>query len=283
MNYENIRTGIFRERPNRFIAMVEVDGKVEKCHVKNTGRCRELLQPGALVYLQDCLGSAGTTGMPGDFERENKEKNSKDKTSMKKNSGRKTRYDVIAVKKGDQIVNIDSQVPNKVVAQWIREGNLFPGEVLVRPEQKYGQSRFDLYLEYSNKVRQSSDREVQQPAIGEQQRSSAEVTRAYMEIKGVTLEEDGVARFPDAPTERGVKHVKELCKCREEGYEAYIFFLIQMKGVHQLEPNWKTHEAFGRALQEAAACGVHILAYDSIVTEDSIQVGAPVKVVLENE
>lgn len=202
---------------------------------------------------------------------------------MKKNSGRKTRYDVIAVKKGDQIVNIDSQVPNKVVAQWIREGNLFPGEVLVRPEQKYGQSRFDLYLEYSNKVRQSSDREVQQPAIGEQQRSSAEVTRAYMEIKGVTLEEDGVARFPDAPTERGVKHVKELCKCREEGYEAYIFFLIQMKGVHQLEPNWKTHEAFGRALQEAAACGVHILAYDSIVTEDSIQVGAPVKVVLENE
>ena len=283
MNYENIRTGIFRERPNRFIAMVEVDGKVEKCHVKNTGRCRELLQPGALVYLQDCLGSAGTTGMPGDFERENKEKNSKDKTSMKKNSGRKTRYDVIAVKKGDQIVNIDSQVPNKVVAQWIREGNLFPGEVLVRPEQKYGQSRFDLYLEYSNKVRQSSDREVQQPAIGEQQRSSAEVTRAYMEIKGVTLEEDGVARFPDAPTERGVKHVKELCKCREEGYEAYIFFLIQMKGVHQLEPNWKTHEAFGRALQEAAACGVHILAYDSIVTEDSIQVGAPGKVVLENE
>ena len=144
MNYENIRTGIFRERPNRFIAMVEVDGKVEKCHVKNTGRCRELLQPGALVYLQDCLGGAGSAGMPEDFEQNEyvRQKNSEcegcqqedagQKSSRheilgKKKSGRKTRYDVIAVKKGDQIVNIDSQVPNKVVAQWIREGNLFPG------------------------------------------------------------------------------------------------------------------------------------------------------------
>ena len=247
MKYENITTGIFRERPNRFIALVEVDGTIEKCHVKNTGRCRELLQPGAVLYLQDC---------------------------MQAGAGRRTRYDVIAVQKGDQIVNMDSQVPNKAVAEWIRGGNLFQGAVLVRPEQKFGQSRFDLYLEYEKNAANGGDFQNSGLSCGER-------VQAFMEIKGVTLEEDGVARFPDAPTERGIKHLKELCACRKEGYEAYVFFLIQMKGVHRLEPNWKTHEAFGKALQEAAACGVHILAYDSVVTEDSIVVGDPIPVRLE--
>lgn len=232
MKYENIVTGIFLERPNRFIAMAEVDGKTEKCHVKNTGRCKEILVPGAELYLQDHW------------------------IDGKADSKRKTRYDVIAVKKGNQIVNMDSQVPNKAVAQWLAEGNLFSRNAVIRPEQKYGNSRFDLYIE-------DGDR------------------RAFMEIKGVTLEADGIARFPDAPTQRGVKHVQELCQCRKDGYEAYIFFLIQMKGVHRLEPNWRTHEAFGKALMEAQDCGVQILACDSVVTEDSIVVGDPVEVSLE--
>lgn len=225
MQYKNIVTGIFRERPNRFIAMVEINGQLEKCHVKNTGRCREILIPGAELYLQDA-GASNT---------------------------RKTRYDVIAVRKGSQIVNMDSQIPNKAVAQWLAEGNLFSKDAIIRPEQKYGNSRFDLYIEDGER-------------------------KAFMEIKGVTLEEDGIARFPDAPTERGVKHVQELCRCVQDGFEAYIFFLIQMKGVHQLEPNWKTHEAFGKALQEAQKSGVNILAYDSIVTENSICVGAQIPV-----
>lgn len=224
MKYENITKGYFLERPNRFIAIVEIDGKPEKCHVKNTGRCRELLIPRAELYLQDC-------GKP----------------------DRKTRYDVIAVKKGDQIVNMDSQIPNKAVVEWLKKGNLFSKDAVIRPEKTYKNSRFDVYIE---------DGDV----------------KAFMEIKGVTLEEDGVARFPDAPTERGIKHIQELCECKKEGYEAYILFLIQMKGVHLLEPNWKTHEAFGEALARAAGQGVHILAYDSLVTKDSILLDKPVEV-----
>lgn len=228
MKYKNIRKGYFLERPNRFIAMVEIDGKPEKCHVKNTGRCRELLKPRAELYLQDCASP-----------------------------GRKTRYDVIAVKKGDQIVNMDSQIPNKVVVEWLKKGNLFSKDAIIRPEKTYGNSRFDVYIE---------DGDV----------------KAFMEIKGVTLEEDGVARFPDAPTERGIKHIQELCECRKEGYEAYILFLVQMKGVHLLEPNWKMHKAFGEALVEAARQGVYILAYDSLVTKDSILLDKPVEVSIRN-
>ena len=224
MRYENVRKGYFLERPNRFIAIVEIDGKPEKCHVKNTGRCRELLKPRAEVYLQDC-------GSP----------------------VRKTRYDVIAVKKGEQIVNIDSQIPNKAVVEWLKKGNLFSKDAFIRPEKTYKNSRFDVYIEDGG-------------------------VKTFMEIKGVTLEENGVARFPDAPTERGIKHIRELCECKKEGYEACILFLIQMKGVHLLEPNWRTHEAFGDALAEAAEAGVRILAYDSIVSEDSIVVDMPVKV-----
>lgn len=229
MKYENIREGYFLERPNRFIAIVEIDGRPEKCHVKNTGRCRELLLPRAKLYLQDC-------GKP----------------------DRKTRYDVIAVKKGDRIVNMDSQIPNKAVVEWLKQGNFFSKDAIIRPEKTYKNSRFDVYIE-------DGDR------------------KAFMEIKGVTLEEDGVARFPDAPTERGIKHIQELCECKKEGYEAYILFLIQMKGVYLMEPNWKTHEAFGEALVEAAGQGVHILAYDSLVTEDSILLDKPVEVNLSRE
>lgn len=227
MKYDNIVKGYFLERPNRFIAKVEIDGKVENCHVKNTGHCREILRPRALLYLQDC-----------------------------EKPGRKTRYDVIAVEKGDQIVNMDSQIPNKAVVEWLKKGNLFSKNAVIRPEQTYRNSRFDVYIE-------DGDR------------------KAFMEIKGVTLEEEGVARFPDAPTERGIKHIQELCECQKEGYEAYLFFLIQMKGVHLLEPNWKTHEAFGQALEEAQKQGVHILAYDSLVTEDSIVVDKSIDVNLE--
>lgn len=278
MQYNNIVTGIFRERPNRFIALVEINGQLEKCHVKNTGRCREILTPGAEVYLQDALAgdnlmiNANQVAKNGteNAEQEQAEKDGTVKAEQEQTakigngglrvkrgaaSARKTRYDVIAVKKGSRIVNMDSQVPNKAVAQWLAEGNLFSKNAIIRPEQKYGNSRFDLYIEDGGR-------------------------KAFMEIKGVTLEEDGIARFPDAPTERGVKHVLELCQCAQEGYEAYIFFLIQMKGVRQLEPNWKTHEAFGIALQEAQKCGVKILAYDSVVTEDSIYVGAQIPVKL---
>lgn len=227
MRYERIKTGIFQSRPNRFIALVELDGKTETCHVKNTGRCRELLSPGAVVYLQDS-----------------------------QNPGRKTRYDVIAVKKGNRIVNIDSQIPNKAVLEWLKEGNLFSSHAQFKPEQCFGNSRFDLYIE-----------------DGPQ--------KAFMEIKGVTLEEDGIARFPDAPTERGCKHVRELCNCMQSGYDAYLLFLIQMKGVRLFEPNWETHQAFGEILTTAHECGVHVLAYDSLVTADSIHVGDTVKIRLD--
>lgn len=276
MQYNNIVTGIFHERPNRFIALVEINGQLEKCHVKNTGRCREILIPGAEVYLQDAWAGDNLTinaeqaakngtanakqavkNSAVNAEKEQAMKNGDDGSRSKRGaaSARKTRYDVIAVKKGSRIVNMDSQIPNKAVAQWLAEGNLFSKNAIIRPEQKYGNSRFDLYIEDGGR-------------------------KVFMEIKGVTLEEDGIARFPDAPTERGVKHVLELCQCAQEGYEAFIFFLIQMKGVHQLEPNWKTHEAFGIALQEAQKCGVKILAYDSVVTEDSIYVGAQIPVKL---
>ena len=217
MKYKNIVKGTFISRPNRFLVNVEVDGTVEVCHVKNTGRCKELLIPGAQLYLQYVDSSA-----------------------------RKTKYDVIGVKKKDCLVNMDSQIPNKVVYEWIKKGNLFSKEAMVRPEKKFGNSRFDLYVE-------DGDR------------------KAFIEIKGVTLEVDGVARFPDAPTERGVKHIRELCDCVKQGYEGYILFVIQMKGVTRLEPNWETHKAFGEALAEARQQGVQILAYDCMVTENSIE------------
>lgn len=229
MKYERIETGRFLERPNRFIAYVEILGKKETVHVKNTGRCAELLVPGATVYVQKA-----------------------------KDSERKTQWDLIAVQKGKRMVNMDSQIPNRVVEEWIRQGNLFPNATMIRPETTYGNSRFDLYVEEENR-------------------------KIFMEIKGVTLEDDGVVRFPDAPTERGVKHVEELIQAVKDGYEAYLFFVIQMNDVTYFAPNVKTHAKFSEVLKKAHAQGVHILAYECQVTEDSIHITKPVPVRLEHE
>ena len=183
MKYERIEIGRFIERPNRFIAYVEIAGKKETVHVKNTGRCAELLTPNASVYVQRA-----------------------------ENPDRKTQWDLIGVKKGKRMINMDSQIPNKVVEEWIKQGNLFPDATMIRPEKTYRKSRFDLYVE-------EGDRKI------------------FVEVKGVTLEENGIVKFPDAPTERGIKHIEELCEATKEGYEAYIFFVIQMKGVRYFTPN----------------------------------------------
>jgi len=229
VKYERIETGKFLERPNRFIAYVEIAGQKETVHVKNTGRCAELLTPGATVYVQKA-----------------------------DNPERKTQWDLIGVKKGKRMINMDSQIPNKVVEEWIRKGNLFPDAALIKPETTYKQSRFDLYLEEGER-------------------------KIFIEVKGVTLEQDGVVKFPDAPTERGVKHLNELCEAVKDGYEAYVFFVIQMKGVKYFTPNMKTHAAFGEALRNAQEQGVHILAYDCKVTKDSIEIGQEVPVIFRNE
>lgn len=229
MKYERIETGKFIERPNRFIAYVEIAGQKETVHVKNTGRCAELLQPGATVYVQKA-----------------------------DNPERKTQWDLIGVKKGKRMINMDSQIPNKVVEEWIRKGNLFPNATLIKPETTYKHSRFDLYVEEENR-------------------------KIFIEVKGVTLEENGVVKFPDAPTERGVKHIGELCEAVKDGYEAYVFFVIQMKGVKYFTPNMKTHAAFGEALRNAQEEGVHILAYDCKVSKDSIKLAKEVPVIFRNE
>lgn len=229
MKYERIEIGRFLERPNRFIAYVEICGKLETVHVKNTGRCKELLVPGATVYVQKA-----------------------------KELTRKTQWDLIAVQKGNRVINMDSQIPNRVVEEWIRKGNLFPDATLIRPETTYGNSRFDLYVEEGNR-------------------------KVFMEIKGVTLEEDGVVRFPDAPTERGVKHVEELIQAVKDGYEAYLFFVIQMEDVSYFAPNVKTHAKFAEVLKKAQEQGVHILAYECKVSKDCIEITKPVPVRLEHE
>ncbi len=229
MKYERIETGKFIERPNRFIAYVEIAGQKETVHVKNTGRCAELLQPGATVYVQKA-----------------------------DNPERKTRWDLIGVKKGKRMINMDSQIPNRVVEEWIRKGNLFPNATLIKPETTYKQSRFDLYVEEGER-------------------------KIFIEVKGVTLENDGVVKFPDAPTERGVKHISELCEAVKDGYEAYVFFVIQMRGVKYFTPNMKTHAAFGEALRNAREEGVHILAYDCKVSKDSIELAKEVPVIFRNE
>ena len=228
MKYERIEIGRFIERPNRFIAYVEIAGKKETVHVKNTGRCAELLTPNASVYVQRA-----------------------------ENPDRKTQWDLIGVKKGKRMINMDSQIPNKVVEEWIKQGNLFPDATVIRPEKTYRKSRFDLYVE-------EGDRKI------------------FVEVKGVTLEENGIVKFPDAPTERGIKHIEELCEATKEGYEAYIFFVIQMKGVRYFTPNIDTHPEFCQALKAAKKAGVHVLAYDCVVEKDSIRMDEEVPVVLES-
>lgn len=229
MLYENIVQGTFLERPNRFIAYVELAGKKETVHVKNTGRCKELLKPGATVYLEKST-----------------------------NPDRKTAYDLVAVQKGERLINMDSQIPNKVVEEWLWEKELFHDLVLVRPETKYGKSRFDFYLETKE-------------------------DKIFMEVKGVTLEADGVVRFPDAPSERAVKHVEELIQATEAGYKAYILFVIQMKDVKYFAPNEDTHPEFAEALRKAARAGVRILAYDCHVTEETIKLENAVEVRIFSE
>lgn len=228
MKYENIEPGIFHSRPNRFIAKIEIQGKEETVHVKNTGRCRELLQPGACVYVE----RAG-------------------------NPERKTKWDLIAVKKGERMINMDSQAPNHLVKEWVEEGNLFRNVTKIQPEYTHGSSRFDLYVE-------------------------ADGQKILIEVKGVTLEEDGRVRFPDAPSDRAVKHVEELAEAVQEGWQAYVFFVIQMKDVCFFTPNRDTHPEFAKALLHASEKGVKILAYDCQVSKDEVHIKDPVPVVLED-
>ena len=225
MQYQHVKEGRFLSRPNRFVARVLLDGAEEVVHVKNTGRCRELLLPGARVYL--ALGD---------------------------NPQRKTRYDLIAVEKGPLLVNMDSQAPNRVFGEWAGAGHFRAGLTLLRPETVWGNSRFDFYWE------------------------DASGCRGFVEVKGVTLEENGHARFPDAPTLRGVKHLEELARCRAEGCEAAVCFVLQMGGMKDFAPNDVTHPAFGDALRRAAAGGVNVMAMECAVTPDSLTITRPVPV-----
>ncbi len=227
MKYDNITVGRFIERPNRFIARVEIEGKEQVVHVKNTGRCREILVPGATVYL----------------EKSN-------------NPARKTQYDLVSAKKGDRIINIDSQLPNYLVEEWLAKQNVIKDITYIKREKTYGKSRFDFYVEAGNR-------------------------KIFIEVKGVTLEINNVVSFPDAPTERGIKHLNELAQARKEGYEAYVFFVVQMKGVDYFTPAWEKHKAFGDALVEACNNGVKILAYDCVVSENDVVINEAVKVSLE--
>lgn len=225
MKYGAVTKGIFLERPNRFIARVMLHGEAVICHVKNTGRCRELLVPGATVYL-----------------------------AAAENPHRKTDWDLIAVEKGTRLINMDAQAPNKVFAEFAQQ---FEAEArAIHPEFTVGRSRLDFGLELPDG------------------------SFHYIEVKGVTLEQDGHARFPDAPTERGVKHLRELTRLAEEGHRATAFFVIQMENVKDFSPNDKTHPAFGEALRKAASAGVRIVAYSCRVTPDSMVIDKPVSVIL---
>jgi sugar fermentation stimulation protein A len=224
MVYADVCEAFFIERLNRFVARVELDGRAELCHVKNTGRCRELFIPGARCHVQRFA--------PGQ---------------------RKTALDLIAVWKGERLVNVDSQAPNRVFREWVEGGGLLPGPARVRPEYTYRNSRFDFLIESGGQ-------------------------RALVEVKGVTLEEDGVALFPDAPTERGVKHLRELAACREDGFDAHVVFVIQMEGVNFFSPNARTHPAFAEALRAAQAAGVYVHAFDCAVTPDSLTIKSAVEV-----
>ena len=223
MTYENIRPGIFRDRPNRFIAHVEIDGQLETVHVKNTGRCRELLVPGAGVFCQHFDSTA-----------------------------RKTQYDLICVRKGPYLINMDSQAPNAAVKEWLLSGGLGPITNL-RPETVHGDSRFDFSFQKDGKP-------------------------CFLEVKGVTLEEQGICAFPDAPTQRGAKHLRGLQRAAQEGFGAYVLFVIQMKPVRFLHPNDATDPDFGSALRQAAAAGVRVLAVDCFVSPAEMRIADFVEV-----
>lgn len=224
MIYENILPAVFVDRPNRFIAHVELNGRLEVCHVKNTGRCRELLIPGCRVYVQH-----------------------------QPSPTRKTAYDLIAVEKGERLLNMDANAPNRIFGEYVRAGRFLRGWSVIRPETTHGDSRFDFYLESPGH-------------------------RLFAEVKGVTLEDDGVMRFPDAPTERGVKHLEGLARCVQEGYEAWAVFVIQTENVRWMEPNRRTHPAFADALRQAAQAGVHLLALDCHTEPDRLEIRRPVEI-----
>ena len=229
MRYREIVSAEFLERPNRFIAYVELMGERTKVHVKNTGRCRELLTDHARVYLE------------------------------KNDSGKRaTAYDLVAVDKAGRLVNMDSNAPNQVAGEWLSAGGLYRDVSLVRPEKTFGNSRFDFYVE------------------------SGAGKKAFIEVKGVTLERDGVAAFPDAPSERALKHIEELIEACRQGYEAYLLFVVQMKGIRYVEPNWDTQPAFGEALKRARNAGVRLLAYDCLVREDGLEMDKPLPVYLDS-
>ena len=225
MKYGYVADAVFLQRPNRFIAQVLLNGQEETVHVKNTGRCKELLVPGAKVYLE-----------------------------KGKNPARKTAWDLIAVEKGDRLINMDSQLPNKVAEEWLAQGGLGHFSQLLR-EQTWGASRLDFCLKDARRTK-------------------------YVEVKGVTLEEGGKVYFPDAPTVRGTKHLEELTRIRQEGMEAAVLFVVQMKGVSSFSPNDATDPAFGKALRQAAAAGVEVAALDCLVWPDEVTPGQRVPVVL---
>lgn len=225
MKYSGMVPGIFRSRPNRFLAKVEIGGVPETVHVKNTGRCRELLVPGARVYCQ-----------------------------KSDNPMRKTQYDLIAVEKAGRLINMDSQAPNAAAGEWLRSGGL--GEITgLRAETVHGDSRFDFSF-------------------------IKEGRQCFLEVKGCTLETDGICAFPDAPTQRGRRHLQSLARAAGEGYGAYVLFVIQMENVCSIHPNDDTDPAFGKALREAAKAGVTVLAMDCHVTEDSMTIRQAVPVIL---
>ena len=227
MKYGKIIKGIFIDRPNRFVSHVSIDGEIHTVHVKNTGRCKELLVPGVAVYLTEC-----------------------------DNSERKTKFDLVAVDKENVgIVNIDSQLPNLAVYEWLPRSGLFSEKSVIKREYKYGNSRFDLYVTDGNR-------------------------KCLIEVKGVTLERNAVALFPDAPTVRGSKHLKELTRSLEDGYEAYVIFVIQMRGVTAFTCNDITDPVFAINLQNAQKNGVKILAYDCIVTHDSLAIDREIPVII---
>lgn len=224
MIYKNICTGKFISRPNRFIAEVEISGEIKICHVKNTGRCKELLVPGATVFLE-----------------------------KSDNLARKTEYDLVAVYKGEKLINMDSQAPNKVFGEWVQQGDYFKNITLVKPEYKYKNSRMDFYIETENK-------------------------KILAEIKGVTLEENGVVMFPDAPTERGIKHIKELMGALAEGYESYIFFIVQMEDCKYFTPAYDKHPEFAKVLKEAHKKGVKVIALNCTVTHSELKIKGEIPV-----
>ena len=241
MRYQNIHKAAFLSRPNRFIAKVLLEGEETVVHVKNTGRCKELLIPGCTVYLEK-------SGNP----------------------GRKTAFDLVAVEKplpggGTKLVNMDAQAPNKLFQEWAEAGHFMPGLTLLRPETTFENSRFDFYWE---------------AAGGGLSANGEPPRRGFVEVKGCTLEENGWTYFPDAPTERGVKHLRELVRAREQGYEAAVCFVIQMAEVKGFSPNDRTHPEFGAALRDARAAGVEVLACECAVSPVEVYITTAVPVVL---